>query len=115
MLDGVSAHDAPARISQAGLGGRCQGCAEALRMFASAYGAEAGNLALRGVALSGLYVGGGIAPRILPVLRSGLFMDAFRDKGSMAELVSKIPVKIILNQQAGLVGAALAAQDLINS
>jgi glucokinase len=115
MLDGVSEHDAPARISQAGLGGRCQGCAEALRMFASAYGAEAGNLALRGVALSGLYVGGGIAPRILPVLRSGLFMDAFRDKGSMAELVSKIPVKIILNQQAGLVGAALAAQDLINS
>ncbi|HXH24477.1 MAG TPA: glucokinase [Vicinamibacterales bacterium] len=113
MLEGVSAADAPARVSQAGMGGRCQGCAEALRMFVSAYGAEAGNLALRGLATSGLYVGGGIAPKILPVLRSGLFMDAFLDKAPMADLLSKVPVKVILNPEAGLLGAAVYAQELL--
>src|SRR5687768_11923528 len=67
MLDGAA--DMAARVSQAGLSGRCQQCVEALRMFVSAYGAEAGNLALRGVATAGLYVGGGIAPKILPMIR----------------------------------------------
>jgi glucokinase len=112
MIAGVPEPDAPARISQGGLTGRCQGCVEALRVFASAYGAEAGNLALRGVTLSGVYVGGGIAPKILPVLRGGLFMDAFRDKGSMSELVSRVPVKVIMNPEAGLLGAAVRAQEL---
>lgn len=112
ILEGVAEHDAPARISQAALAGRCQGCVEALRMFVSAYGAEAGNLALRGVTLSGIYVGGGIAPRILPMLRNGLFIEAFLDKGLMAPLVAKIPVKVILNPDAGLLGAAVYAQSL---
>jgi glucokinase len=114
LLDGVSAADAPARVSQAGMGGRCQGCAEALHMFVSAYGAEAGNLALRGVTTSGLYVGGGIAPKILPVLRSGLFMDAFLDKAPMTDLIAKVPVKVILNPEAGLLGAAVCAQQLLH-
>jgi glucokinase len=112
MLDGVDESDAPARVSQAGLGGRCQGCAEALRMFVSAYGAEAGNLALRGVAIGGVYIGGGIAPKILPALRDGSFMEAFTAKGSMTELLAKMPVKVILNPAAGLLGAAVAAQTL---
>jgi glucokinase len=112
MLDGVPESEAPARVSQAGLGGRCQGCVEALRMFVSAYGAEAGNLALRGVTLSGVYVGGGIAPKILSVIRSGLFLEAFRDKGLMADLVASIPVKVILNPDAGLLGAAVYAQAM---
>ena len=105
--------DTPALVSQAGLTGRCQGCADALKMFVSAYGAEAGNLALRGVATSGLFVGGGIAPKILPALRNGSFMDAFIAKAPMDELLRKIPVKVILCADAGLIGAAVHAQELL--
>ena len=101
-------------ISAAGLTGRCQGCVEALRMLAAAYGAEAGNLALRAVARAGVYVGGGIAPKILPALRDGLFMAAFLDKGEMADLVARVPVKVILNADAGLLGAAVCAQSLLD-
>jgi len=111
---GLSEEEKPAHISAAGLTGRCQGCVEALRMLSAAYGAEAGNLALRGLALSGVYVGGGIAPKILPVLRGGLFMDAFRDKGEMADLVARVPVRVILNPDAGLLGAAVHAQSLLD-
>jgi glucokinase len=110
IFDGVA--DDPARVSQAGLTGRCQQCVEALRMFVSAYGAEAGNLALRGVAMAGLFVGGGIAPKILPMIRTGLFMEAFLAKAPMAALVAEIPVKIILEPDAGLLGAAVRAQEI---
>jgi glucokinase len=103
---------APALISQAALGGRCQWCAEALRMFVSAYGAEAGNLALRTMATSGLYVGGGIARKILPAMTNGTFIDAFRAKEPLNQLVSQIPVHVILHDGAGLLGAAVAAQRL---
>ena len=112
MIAGVDERDAPARISQAALTGRCQGCVEALRMFVSAYGAEAGNVALRGLTLAGIYLGGGIAAKILPMLRGDLFINAFRDKAPMSELVSRVPVKVILNADAGLVGAAVKAQSL---
>ena len=81
-------------------------------MFVEAYGAEAGNLALRGVATSGVFVGGGIAPKILPALQDGRFIEAFRAKGALPELASKIPVKVILAPEAGLLGAAVAAQEL---
>lgn len=114
VTSGLSDEEKPAHISAAGLTGRCQGCVEALRMLAAAYGAEAGNLALRGLALAGVYVGGGIAPKILPVLRSGMFMDAFLDKGEMADLVARVPVKVILNPDAGLIGAAVFAQSLLD-
>ena len=113
MLEGVDETDAPARISQAGLSGRCQQCADALRMFVSAYGAEAGNLTLRTMATSGVYVGGGIAPKILPALKTGVFMEAFVTKEPMRELLERVPVKVILNPQAGLIGAAVHAQSLI--
>jgi glucokinase len=112
MLEGVDARDAPPRISQAALSGRCQGCSEALSMFVSAYGAESGNMALRGMATSGLYVGGGIAPKILPAIQSGAFMDAFLGKAPMSELLAKVPVKVILKTDAGLLGAAVYAQEL---
>ena len=91
---------------------RCDRCVEAFDIFLSAYGAEAGNVALRCVATAGVYVGGGIAPKILPALESGLFMDAFRDKEPMAHLVATIPVSVILNPDAGLIGAAVRAQQL---
>lgn len=112
IVPDLDAPDAPAAVSRAGLGGRCQGCTEALRLFASAYGAEAGNLALRGLALAGVYVGGGIAPKILPVLRTGLFMEAFLAKAPMDHLIARVPVKVILNDEAGLVGAATHASTL---
>ena len=83
-------------------------------MVVSAYGAEAGNIALRGMAIAGVYVGGGIAPKILPVLQSGLFMEAFRAKGEMSELVGRVPVKVILNPDAGLLGAAVFAQSMLD-
>jgi glucokinase len=112
-IRGLDAIAAPAAITQAGLEGRCPGCVEALAMFVSAYGAEAGNLALRCVATAGVFVGGGIAPKILPALQDGRFIEAFRAKGPMTELVSRIPVKVILNAEAGLLGAAVYAQQLV--
>jgi glucokinase len=116
MLDGViDPREAPARVSTAGLTGRCQGCVEALRMFVSAYGAEAGNMALRGVTTSGLYVGGGIAPKILPALTNGAFLDAFLAKDPMRTLLETVPVKVILNPEAGLLGAAVHAQSMLVS
>ena len=77
----------------------------------AAYGAEAGNIALRAVATAGVYVGGGIAPKILPLLQSGVFVDAFRAKEPLTDLVAMIPVAVILNPAAGLLGAALHAQE----
>jgi glucokinase len=104
--------DAPALVSQAALGGRCQHCAEALRMFVGAYGAESGNLALRTMARAGIYVGGGIARKILPALTAGSFIDAFRDKAPLSDLLATIPVRVILNDEAGLLGAAVVAQGM---
>jgi glucokinase len=98
---------APAAISTAALDRRCRGCVDALDLFVEAYGAEAGNLALRTVATGGVFIGGGIAPKILPALTGGAFMNAFRAKSPFEPLLEKIPVKIILNADAGLLGAAV--------
>jgi glucokinase len=111
----IDAPEAPAQLTQAALSGRCQFCVEALRMFVSAYGAEAGNLALRGVASAGVFVGGGIAPKILPAITNGSFMDAFRAKAPMTELLERIPVIVILNDNAGLLGAAVYAQEMLSA
>ncbi len=105
----------PAAISASALEGRCQKCAEALDMFIDAYGAEAGNLALRSVATAGLYIGGGIAPKILPALENGRFLEAFCGKEPMVDLLRTLPVSIILNPAAGLVGAAVRAAALVES
>ena len=78
-------------------------------MFVAAYGAEAGNLALRSVATAGVYVGGGIAPKILPALEGDAFLAPFTAKPPMTALLADVPVHVILNDQAGLVGAAVAA------
>lgn len=102
-----------ARISGSGLAGTCLRCVEVLQMFAEALGAEAGNLGLRGTATAGVYIGGGIAPRILPALRSTDFISAFLDKAPMGDLVARMPVHVILNAEAGLLGAAVAAEALL--
>jgi glucokinase len=105
----LDAPDAPAVISQAALDRACPGCVETLDMFVDAYGAEAGNVALRSVSTGGLFVGGGIAPKILPAMTSGAFMRAFRAKPPLDAMLRSMPVKIILNAEAGLLGAAVFA------
>jgi glucokinase len=87
----------------------CGSCVEALEMFVEAYGAEAGNLALRTMAMGGVFVGGGIAPKILTALTDGRFMRAFRAKAPFEALMARIPVKVILHPEAGLLGAAAHA------
>lgn len=114
VVGDLAADGAAARISAAGAPDRspaCPRCAAALRLFVGAYGAEAGNLALRAVATAGLYVGGGIAPKLLGTLQQGGFMTAFGAKPPMDGLLADVPVRVILNDQAGLIGAAVAALD----
>jgi glucokinase len=105
--------DLPRRIYECAREGRCRQCAEAVDMFLSAYGSETGNLALRAMATAGVYIGGGIAPKILPALESGPFLEAFRAKEPLADLVATIPVSVILNPDAGLLGAAVRAMELM--
>ena len=114
-VDRTDQLEGPAQVTRSALEGRCTSCAEALVMFVDAYGAEAGNLALRGVATSGVFVGGGIAPKILPAMRDGRFIDAFRAKGAFSALAAEIPVHVIMAPDAGLLGAAVAAQALASS
>jgi glucokinase len=90
----------------------CELCKATLDTFVSILGAEAGNLALKVLATGGVYLGGGIPPRILPVLDSGAFMEAFQDKGRFRELMSRLPVHIILNPKVALLGAARAGFEL---
>jgi glucokinase len=96
-------------VSRAGLVGRDPLAEKALDMFVSLYGAVAGNLALAACATAGLYVGGGIAVDILPKLRAGGFVRAFRDKGRLSSLSSRIPVRVILEPRTALLGAAACA------
>lgn len=100
-------------ISEVGLGGGERNCVDALDLFTSIYGAEAGNLALRNLAVGGVYVGGGIAPKILPALKRGSFIKAFREKGRFEGLLSEVPVKVILNEKTALLGSAVYASRLV--
>jgi glucokinase len=93
-------------ISDAAIHGRSRICSESLNMFISILGAASGNLALTAMTTGGVYLGGGIAPRILPKLKEGLFMKAFTAKGRFTGLMKKIPVRVILNDKAALLGAA---------
>jgi glucokinase len=102
-------------ISRQALAGACPRCVRALGLFVSIYGAEAGNLALRSVATAGVFLGGGIAPKILPALQDGRFVEAFRAKAPMDEFASLVPVSVILNERAGLLGAAVHAQHALRT
>lgn len=96
-------------ISEAALADESELCRKALNVFVSIYGAEAGNLALKVKAVAGVYVGGGIAPKILEKLRDGVFMTAFGDKGRLSPLLKAVPVRVILNPKTALYGAARCA------
>ena len=101
--------DLAAEISGAALAGTDYLCMQTMNLFIEAYGAEAGNLCLKLLPDGGLYVAGGIAPKILPLLQAGSFMQAFRDKGRMSSRMAKIPVHVVMNSRVGLMGAALCA------
>ena len=85
---------------------RCNTCLPTLEMFVSILGAEAGNLALKVLATGGVYLGGGIPRKVLPLLKDGPFMDSFKRKGRLSGIVSSMPVHVILNPRTGLLGAA---------
>ena len=104
-----SGPDLPAAITAAALAGQCARCAETLDLFVGALGAEAGNHGLRSMATAGVFIGGGIAPRVLPALRSATFLDAFRAKAPMERLVTEMPVAVIGAEHPALLGAAVAA------
>jgi glucokinase len=106
--------DLPRFVSGNAMDGSCPRCRTALDLFVAAYGSEAGNVALRCVATRGIYIGGGIAPRILPALEGGAFMRAFTDKPPMDDLLRTVPVRVILNSKAGLIGAATAANGEVH-
>jgi len=97
--------DRNAVISRLGVAGEDPLCAEVVRLFVEVYGAEAGNLALKSLAMGGILIGGGIGPKILPVMRDGQFINAFKAKGRFNPLLGKISVKLSLNPRAPLIGA----------
>ena len=107
-FDQPDADPAP-EITERGLDGSCPVCVEVLDMWTALYGAEAGNLALKALARGGVFVAGGIAPKILPKMKDGNFMRAFREKEKFEELLSHVPVRLVLNQEAPLIGAAAEA------
>lgn len=102
--------DAARVISEAALADEDPVCREALTLFVDAYGAEAGNLALQGLTIGGMYIAGGIAPKIREILLTGPFMNAFTAKGRMTSLLEKIPVRLITDPQVPLWGAAAYGQ-----
>lgn len=105
----VGTEDKGKVISEAALSGEAAICKEALARFVSAYGAASGNLALSCLALGGVYLGGGIAPHILPAFRDGAFRAAFLDKGRMRDMLADVPIRVILEPRAALLGAAQRA------
>jgi glucokinase len=107
--------DSAAAISAAAQEGTSERCALALDLFTGAYGAEAGNLMLRAVATGGVFLGGGIARRVLPWLRREPFRKAFLDKGRLSPLVAAASVKVITDERAALLGAARLAAERLGS
>lgn len=96
-------------ITQRGLDKSCPVCVETIDLWTAIYGSEAGNLALKVLALNGVYVAGGIAVKILPKMKDGTFFDAFKDKWHFTNMLGNVPVSVVLNESAPLIGAAYEA------
>ena len=106
LTDQLRSGDPSQTISQNALAGKSPLCSQALELFVSLYGAKAGNLALTFMATGGLFVGGGIAPKIITKLQEPVFLNAFFSKGRMQPLLQTIPIKVIMNPKTALIGAA---------
>ena len=102
----------PADVSTMAMEGRDPLCIRALEIYMSILGAEAGNMALKYLAYGGVYIGGGIAPKILPALKGGAFAEGFRSKGRYGYITEKIPVWVIKNEDTALYGSAVRAAQL---
>ena len=111
MSDLSQVEDKSAMISKCALEQNDDLCMQTLKLFAEIYAAEAGNLALKSMSLGGVYIGGGIAPKILPVIQSDYFLEAFVKKGRFENLLRDMPLKVSLNQETALLGAARFAFD----
>jgi glucokinase len=109
FVEAVRLGDPTPAISSAGLNGTCDVCARTLDVFVRLYGEEAGNLALKLMATGGVWVGGGIAPKILPRIEGGAFLEGFFAKGRMRPLLESIPIHVVLDDRAALLGAARRA------
>jgi glucokinase len=109
VRDEMKREDCAAVILRHGLADSDPLCVEAVNVFTSLLGAQAGNLALTILALGGVYIAGGIAPRMVSKLRSGPFLPSFRDKGRLSPFVARVPVHVIMNPNVGLLGAAAVA------
>ncbi len=105
IKDDLQAGDPPAVIGEAGVSGSDALCQEALTIFCRIYGAEAGNLALKCLPYGGVYLAGGITPKIRPILQKDYFIQSFLSKGRYHNILQKMPVRLCLNQEAGLLGA----------
>src|SRR5581483_2495268 len=101
--------DAAANITHQAFANSCTACAESLHIWTQAYGSEAGNMALRALPFGGVYIGGGFALKILPKLKDGTFVKAFRDKTLLSEELGRIPIWVVLNHDAPVLGAAYRA------
>lgn len=112
LAEKIKAGNPAAEIAEAGLQGQAEIAKQTLDLFASIYGAEAGNLALKSLSLDGVYIAGGIAPKLIKKLKDGTFMKAFTNKGRYKRLLSNMPVKVVMNQQTALLGAASVAGAL---
>jgi glucokinase len=112
LAERIGAEDPSAVIGEVGVAGREAVCAASVELFASIYGAQAGNLALTALAVGGVFVGGGIAPKLLPVLQGGAFVRAFTDKGRFSALLEAIPVRVALTPRTPVLGAARYAAEL---
>jgi glucokinase len=97
-------------ITETGFAGSAPICVKAVDLFVSLYGAEAGNLALKVLATGGMYIGGGIAPKMIKKLEEGTFMKSFMDKGRFSSLLRRIPVRVILSEETAMLGAASFAR-----
>ena len=112
LAEKIKAGNPAAEIAEAGLKGQAEIAKQALDIFASIYGAEAGNLALKALSLDGVYLAGGIAPKLITKLQDGTFMKAFTNKGRYKRLMNNIPVTVVMNQHTALLGAASVAAAL---
>ncbi len=112
---GIQEQDPSLVISEVALEDQDPLCVEALDLFVSILGSVAGNLALTAMTTGGIYIGGGIAPKILPKLKEGIFMEAFSDKGRFKDMLTNMPVRVILNDKAALLGAACQAFENLGS
>ena len=111
LKEKMATGDPNAVIGQSAEDGSSELCFETMQMFCGSYGAEAGNVALKVLAKGGVYLGGGIAPKMLKTLEDGTFMQAFLDKGRLSPVLEKMPVRVILDDTCALLGAAAFAES----